>query len=56
MDNRTADSPAALAPARPRKRRVLLQCMAVLAKEEITDCLPMPKKNKNRLINQRSSH
>ena len=31
MDNRTADSPAALAPARPRKRRVLLQCMAVLA-------------------------
>jgi hypothetical protein len=29
------------------------ECMAVLAKDEITDCLPMPKNN--RLINQRAS-
>jgi len=28
--------------------------MALLAKDEITDCLPMPKNN--RLINQRASH
>ena len=32
---------------------VSLALMAVLAKAEITDCLPMPKNN--RLINQRAS-